>query len=78
MQNIYTAPQIAKMLGLTDARIYQLARQRKLGTRKGKTILFSRKDLANLQVRVNGRPKKTYRDKMSGKKYKVRNENTNG
>ena len=58
MQDVFTANEIAELLGITTGRVYQLARDRKLGDKRGKFWLFTQGELRNLKIRINGRPRK--------------------
>ena len=59
MKNLLSTPEVAEILGLSESRIRQLIVAKRLPAEKyGKVNLVKRKDLALIQDRVHGRPRK--------------------
>jgi hypothetical protein len=59
---LYTARDVAEMLGVSVRRVYQLAKSRRLGRQlRSHALLFTEADLANMRVRKTGRPPKDTR-----------------
>lgn len=52
----FTVANVASQLNVTTSRVYALAKSRKVGTKEGGTILFSRKDIEAMRNRKPGRP----------------------
>jgi hypothetical protein len=57
MKDIFTAHDVADRLNVSLGRVYQLAHDRGLGTKKG-LWLFTRDDIESMSVRIAGRPRK--------------------
>lgn len=59
MKDLLTTPEVAQIVGLSEGRIRQLIIAKKLPARKyGNVNLVERKDLALIENRVHGRPRK--------------------
>lgn len=53
-----TTRDVAKELDISVARVHQLARSRQAGQRRGRALLYSRKDVEKMRTRKPGRPAK--------------------
>jgi len=53
-----TTRDVAEELDVSVARVHQLARSRQVGQRRGRSLVYSRKDVEKMRVRKPGRPVK--------------------
>lgn len=51
-----TTEEVARELGVSVARVHQLARARHVGQRRGHGLMFSQRDIDRMRVRRPGRP----------------------
>lgn len=59
MKDLLTTPEVAEIVGLSEGRIRQLIIAKRLPAKKyGKINLVERKDLALIEKRTHGRPRK--------------------
>jgi predicted RNase H-like HicB family nuclease len=54
----FTTREVARELEVSVGRVHQLARSRHVGQRRGRALVYSRKDLEKLRGRKPGRPPK--------------------
>lgn len=61
VKDIYTVREAARILGVSDSRVRQLALHHKIGTLHGGARLFDSSEIERLKAipRVMGRPRKT-------------------
>ena len=60
----YSGPEVAQLLGISDSRVYRLARRRGLGRQIGGVWMYTAADVAALRERPVGRAGQAYYQRM--------------